>query len=57
MSYKDEFGNTLSLIQLRKLLKKHSHPQWQWWHAKTKRVVTEGKPPPGVRQNKEISKL
>jgi hypothetical protein len=54
---KDEHGKELSLVQLRKLLRRNSHPQWNWWHAKAKRIIGEGKPPPGVRWNKDIPRL
>ena len=57
MTYTDERGNKLSHEELRKLLKKNSHPQYGWWSHKRKRIVEGGKPPPGVRTGEEISEL
>lgn len=54
---KDTNGHELTLAELRKLLKKHTHPQYNWWHAKAQPRVGAGKPPPGVRGNVEISRL
>lgn len=57
--YRDIHGNILSHNELTKLLKKNNSPQYQWWHAKHQPRVDpdspgQGRPPPGVRTNKEI---
>lgn len=56
-NYFDADGNALSIEDLRKLLRRNSHPQFNWWKAKQNKKVIEGKLPPGVRQNANIRSL
>lgn len=55
--YYDLDGNELTHEELNKLLRKNVSPQYGWWQAKVPQRVGLGKPPPGVRQSKEIRNL
>lgn len=57
--YTDIDGNRLTHEQLKKLLRR-TDPQYKWWKAKSQRLVSangQDRPPPGVRVNKDISRL
>jgi hypothetical protein len=55
--YFDPAGNRLSHEDLRKVLRRNSHAQFNGWRAKQKQYTGDARPPRGVRVNKEISRL
>ena len=57
VTYTDRNGNRLSHEALKKLLRKNVSPQHNWWHAKPPQRVGLGKPPPGVRESRDIKNL
>ena len=56
-NYYDLDGNQLTHAELKKILRKNVSYQQKWWKAKVQPKVGNCKPPPGVRQNRNIKAL
>lgn len=53
----DLSGKKITYEEFRKLLRKNSHAQFNWWKPKQNHGTSGGKPPPGVRIGRDISRL